>query len=168
MYHNLVLSQATAPQFGFKMPAHNDIISEEVTSPEIKAPSPSIPQNVNAHSITLNGDSSTLNVEDKKTNSEIKKSTHKKGDDHGNESDQIANIAESYKAILTSIGESPEREGLLKTPERAAKALLYFTKGYNQTLKGKHRMYKQNITHELTGDSRRSHWPAAASAKNTE
>ena len=41
------------------------------------------------------------------------------------ESDEkiIGQIAEHYKAILRLIGEDPEREGLVKTPQRAAKAL---------------------------------------------
>ena len=36
-------------------------------------------------------------------------------------------MADSYKNILVSIGENPEREGLLDTPTRAAKAMLTFT-----------------------------------------
>ncbi len=37
---------------------------------------------------------------------------------------------ESYRTIITEVGENPEREGLLKTPERIAKAMQYITQGY--------------------------------------
>lgn len=43
-----------------------------------------------------------------------------------------AEIAAHYKEILRLLGENPEREGLLKTPERVAKALQFLTKGYSQ------------------------------------
>jgi GTP cyclohydrolase I len=43
----------------------------------------------------------------------------------------IEEIASKYKTILTDIGENPEREGLLKTPERVAKAMQYLTHGYD-------------------------------------
>jgi GTP cyclohydrolase I len=36
-----------------------------------------------------------------------------------------------YKEVLGLIGEDPNREGLLKTPERLAKAMQYITQGYN-------------------------------------
>lgn len=35
---------------------------------------------------------------------------------------------------MECLGEDPERQGLLGTPERYAKAMLYFTKGYEQNL----------------------------------
>ncbi len=44
----------------------------------------------------------------------------------------IAEIAGHYREILRLVGENPEREGLLKTPERAAKALVDITQGYRQ------------------------------------
>jgi GTP cyclohydrolase I len=44
-------------------------------------------------------------------------------------------IANAYAAIINAVGEDPDRQGLLKTPERAAKAVLHFTKGYEETLK---------------------------------
>ena len=43
----------------------------------------------------------------------------------------IDNLKEKYEAILEEIGEDPKREGLLKTPERVAKAMQYLTHGYN-------------------------------------
>ena len=48
----------------------------------------------------------------------------------------LQEITKSYQSILHHVGEDPYREGLLKTPERAAKALLFFTKGYQENLKG--------------------------------
>lgn len=44
----------------------------------------------------------------------------------------VAEIASHYEAILRLVGEDPEREGLLKTPIRAAKAILDLTEGYRQ------------------------------------
>lgn len=44
----------------------------------------------------------------------------------------VNQIAEHYKAIITLLGEDVTREGLMKTPMRAAKALYYATQGYRQ------------------------------------
>lgn len=35
-----------------------------------------------------------------------------------------------YKEVLTNIGEDPQREGLIKTPERISKAIQFLTQGY--------------------------------------
>lgn len=43
----------------------------------------------------------------------------------------ITSIAGKYRDILKDVGEDPDREGLLKTPERVAKALQYLTHGYD-------------------------------------
>jgi len=40
-----------------------------------------------------------------------------------------------FKKILRNVGENPNREGLKKTPARAADAFRFFTSGYNQKLK---------------------------------
>jgi GTP cyclohydrolase I len=41
-------------------------------------------------------------------------------------------LSAHFKEVLTHIGEDTEREGLLKTPERVAKAMQYLTQGYEQ------------------------------------
>lgn len=43
-------------------------------------------------------------------------------------------LEKSYCEILLSVGENPEREGLIDTPKRAAKAMKYLCRGYEQTL----------------------------------
>ncbi|SKC04318.1 GTP cyclohydrolase I [Sphingobacterium nematocida] len=45
--------------------------------------------------------------------------------------EQVDRIASHYNDILSAIGEDPNREGLIKTPERVAKALQYLTHGYD-------------------------------------
>jgi len=51
--------------------------------------------------------------------------------EHYNET-TTCKLMEAYKAVLENIGEDPQREGLLKTPERIAKAMQYLTRGYSQ------------------------------------
>src|SRR6186713_535787 len=43
----------------------------------------------------------------------------------------VNDMASKYKVILSDMGEDPLREGLLKTPERVAKALHFLTHGYD-------------------------------------
>lgn len=43
----------------------------------------------------------------------------------------MAGLMESYRQVLGHLGENPDREGLLKTPERLAKAMQYLTQGYH-------------------------------------
>ena len=49
-------------------------------------------------------------------------------------SDQLSQITQHYREILKGLGENPEREGLLDTPKRAAKAMQYLCRGYTQSL----------------------------------
>ena len=43
----------------------------------------------------------------------------------------IENLKTHYKGVLEQLGEDPNREGLVKTPERVAKAMLFLTQGYD-------------------------------------
>ena len=46
--------------------------------------------------------------------------------------EKIEELMGHYREILRLLGEDPDREGLLKTPERVAKAMSFITKGYSQ------------------------------------
>ena len=46
--------------------------------------------------------------------------------------EKIDELMVHYREILRLLGEDPEREGLIKTPERVAKAMSFITKGYAQ------------------------------------
>ena len=45
-------------------------------------------------------------------------------------------IRAAVREILAAIGEDPDREGLLRTPDRYAQALMWMTKGYEERLAG--------------------------------
>lgn len=49
-------------------------------------------------------------------------------------SSKIKKLSSAYLNIIESIGEDSSRQGLLRTPERAAKAVIHFTKGYEENL----------------------------------
>tara|TARA_B100000401_G_scaffold27384_1_gene16403 strand:+ start:509 stop:1108 length:600 start_codon:yes stop_codon:yes gene_type:complete len=41
-------------------------------------------------------------------------------------------LSSNYKEVIENLGEDPSREGLIKTPERVAKAMQFLTQGYDQ------------------------------------
>ena len=47
---------------------------------------------------------------------------------------RLQKLSGAVRTILECVGEDPDREGLLATPERYAKAMLFFTKGYQQNV----------------------------------
>ena len=57
-------------------------------------------------------------------------------------------LTENYRNILKLLGEDPEREGLLKTPERMAKAMQFITHGYHQDAIGilNTARFKENVS----------------------
>jgi GTP cyclohydrolase I len=54
-------------------------------------------------------------------------------------SDTLEKMSGAFSALIECVGDRPEREGLKRTPMRAAKALCFFTKGYEDNLMSKAR-----------------------------
>lgn len=48
----------------------------------------------------------------------------------------LPSLAAAYTTIIRGLGEDPQRQGLLKTPWRAATAMQFFTKGYQEKIIG--------------------------------
>ena len=67
-------------------------------------------------------------------------------DSSSNEFDKrVTEMSGAVKTILQNVGEDPNREGLLDTPERYAKAMMFFTKGYNLILSGMQILFFEGI-----------------------
>jgi GTP cyclohydrolase I len=64
---------------------------------------------------------------------------------HNLPDEEVAALADSYRNILLHIGENPDREGLIKTPMRAAKSIDFLTHGYRQDPK---RILESALFHE--------------------
>ena len=57
--------------------------------------------------------------------------------DENQNTEKLSHIEKAYTTILSELGEDVKREGLLRTPLRAAKAMQFLTKGYKETIQGK-------------------------------
>lgn len=64
------------------------------------------------------------------------KSSSKRVEEETKYDQAVEDMAESYRSVLRTLGEDTDRQGLQKTPERAAKAMMFFTKGYRENISG--------------------------------
>jgi GTP cyclohydrolase I len=76
----------------------------------------------------LNSEGSTLHSDQTGTATDIT------GQGKAAPAGNVDELAELYRGILEGVGEDPTREGLVKTPHRAAAAMQFFTQGYRLTL----------------------------------
>lgn len=58
----------------------------------------------------------------------------RKNESQEDKAKRLAKMQDAVRTLLECIGEDPTREGLLKTPERYAKAFMFFTKGYEEDI----------------------------------
>ncbi|CAL8255362.1 unnamed protein product [Lota lota] len=86
------------------------------------------------HSETKVNDKHVTNGRQELNDHLIKESgLHKENGTEGSVTPKLSTIERAYSTILTELGEDVEREGLLRTPLRAAKAMQFLTKGYKET-----------------------------------
>ena len=60
-------------------------------------------------------------------------------------SETLHKMSGAFSALIECVGDHPEREGLKRTPMRAAKALCFFTKGYEDNLTSKLRRGQDHV-----------------------
>ena len=75
-----------------------------------------------------------------------KKMAYKKIEEYSEETTN--ELIDKYHSVLGELGENPEREGLLKTPERVAKAMQFLTHGYDLDAAAilKKAMFKEDVS----------------------
>ncbi|KAI8449360.1 hypothetical protein BY996DRAFT_7488915 [Phakopsora pachyrhizi] len=91
---------------------------------------------LSSSSFLRNGDKNS-NDEDQQLNNSLtigNKNITQLNDDRDPQLNRFDRISAAVREILECIGEDPDRAGLIKTPERYAKALLWMTKGYEEIL----------------------------------
>lgn len=77
---------------------------------------------------------SELSLEAKKAAVQRKPETSRK---EAEDESRLPALQAAYTSILRELGENTDRQGLLRTPLRAAKAMQFLTKGYHETIYGK-------------------------------
>ncbi|MDJ0556642.1 MAG: GTP cyclohydrolase I FolE [Microcoleaceae cyanobacterium MO_207.B10] len=81
---------------------------------------------------TIEASSKIFSRPDRNSSSNIENTETLKKQPPAPETDEA--MIEAVRTMLVSVGEDPEREGLLKTPKRVAEAMRFLTQGYNQSL----------------------------------
>lgn len=129
---------------------HQDELSESTSIITGTSESSSLPANKSTSRLIKSVNNSTLNrlmlTRAYGSSCEIE-DDYEKGSEESIE--RVKELENIYRSLLTTVGEDANRPGLLKTPERAAKALWYFTKGYRQDFKGKN--FLTNSRNRLRG-----------------
>ena len=69
--------------------------------------------------------------------------------------DTIEKMSDHYKGVLVAMGEDSDRQGLKRTPERAAKAMMFFTKGYRERISGETNIDRSRLV--ITMSTARAH-----------
>lgn len=61
---------------------------------------------------------------------------HREEKEKSEDENKLSRIEKAYTTVLSELGEDVDREGLLRTPLRAAKAMQFLTKGYKEKTQG--------------------------------
>ena len=80
-----------------------------------------------------NGGFGELAIEAKKSALQRKHETSRKV---AEDASRLPSLEAAYSSILRELGEDTDRQGLLRTPLRAAKAMQFLTKGYHENIYG--------------------------------
>uniref|UniRef100_A0A1I7Z4E3 GTP cyclohydrolase 1 n=1 Tax=Steinernema glaseri TaxID=37863 RepID=A0A1I7Z4E3_9BILA len=78
--------------------------------------------------------SSGIETAAEQTSNIVETIVKKTSEEEENGANQLDDMITAYRSIIKHTGEDIQRQGLLKTPKRAAEAMLFFTKGYEENL----------------------------------